>query len=83
MSKNLNTFSALNSFIKENNCFEINNNELFCYVCNKKRTYLPKEGVKSLKKHIISSLHKQNLERRCKQERIPFQKIIHNQDSFH
>lgn len=70
MSKSLSNYKALKDFVKANSCFEINMNELFCNVCNKKIIYNSKEGVRTLKRHILAESHVSSEKIKLRQSRL-------------
>jgi hypothetical protein len=63
-TKKLESYKSLVAFCNDNKCFEINNNELFCNLCNCKREYTPSEGVAPLRRHLNSKSHLIAMERK-------------------
>ncbi len=57
MVKKLLEYKALMEYIKNNSCFEINNNVLYCNLCDEIKEYNPREGIRLLKKHVQSKKH--------------------------
>ncbi|KAG0439128.1 hypothetical protein DMUE_2647 [Dictyocoela muelleri] len=58
--KPIRTFKSLQKFLEENESFKIINEEVICVVCNKSISYNPKEGTRSLKRHLLSKVHSEN-----------------------
>ncbi len=61
MVKLLKNYTALKSFISDNPVFSIHNNKLYCDACNVKKKYNPKQGIRFLKRHLLSKLHCENV----------------------
>ena len=72
--KQLTTYNALVKFVKSNPCFEINNDRLFCNVCNIAYTYNANEGVRDLKRHITTECHKRAINTNKMQSRLQLTK---------
>ncbi len=75
MVKKLNEYNVLMEFIKEHSCFEINENNLFCNLCNEIKKYNPKEGIRSLKRHLTSKKHLASVELGIQQQRLKIEVI--------
>jgi hypothetical protein len=81
MKKFLTSYSALKKFLKDNKCYEIINNELFCNVCNEKKTYNPNEGVVPLKKHMNTASHIKLSKNNGFQSRLPLESYVNSSNS--
>lgn len=80
----LHEYKALTKFIKQNPCFCINQNKLFCNVCDVERRYSPGEGTRDLERHLRSLSHKSSTERKTIQTRLQLERHFDsNKDSFH
>ncbi len=78
MTKKLIEYKTLNNFILKNPCFEINGNVLFCNFCNETKSYVPREGIRPLKRHINSQKHMKSIKIKAEQTRLNLQ--IKNSD---
>jgi len=56
--KLLSTYKALKAFLKVNTCFIIQNNKLWCNICNIEKCYIPREGITPLQKHLTCEAHR-------------------------
>ncbi len=84
MPKRLTNFKALTEFVKQNPCFEIIDNVLFCNSCNEIKVYNPNEGVRLLRKHISSKKHQVSVELSSSQQRLHLEAIdAKKTKSFH
>ncbi len=57
-------------FIKENNCFQISGNKLFCNNCNETKEYVSKQELRNLKKHHPTKKHEDSIARKNEQTRL-------------
>lgn len=70
MVKPLNHYKTLVQFVNNNKCFCINQNKLFCNICNVEKKYIPGEGIRDLQRHINSNTHQISLAAKTKQTRL-------------
>lgn len=61
--KKISEKSALSNFVKENNCFKIEKQNVVCILCSKSFVYVPREGIKTFKRHLTSQSHCINKEK--------------------
>ncbi|KAG0440242.1 hypothetical protein DMUE_1885 [Dictyocoela muelleri] len=66
--KNLRSYKALMKYLENCDSFKISKNTLSCVFCNKDITYCPKEGTKTLKRHLVTNSHIVNFDRFKKQQ---------------
>lgn len=53
---------TLNNFINENNEFILEDNGVFCTVCNFSILYKPEKGIFNIKKHLSTEKHRKRLD---------------------
>ncbi len=70
MAKKLRDYKNLIKFIENNKCFEISGEKLFCNACDECKEYNPKEGIRALKRHIITKKHLDSVNRKKMQTRL-------------
>ncbi len=83
MVKRLNDYKSLTNFIKNNNCFQISGNRLFCNICNEPKEYNPRQGVRALKRHLTTKKHLEGVERKFSQTRLDVLKSGNENEDFH
>ncbi len=83
MVKQLKDYKRLVNFIKENDCFQISGNTLFCNSCNEPKEYNSQEGIRGLKRHLQSKKHLEALNRKKNQKRLDVIKTGVEIENFH